>query len=50
MIADATPIHMTGRRINVGAAAVVGQVDNDRPSSRTYATAAGTACAVAREE
>jgi hypothetical protein len=38
---DAMPTAPAARRINVGDAAVVGQIDNERPSSRTYATATG---------
>ena len=38
-ITDATPTHTAARRIPVGAAPVVGQIDNQWPSSRTYATA-----------
>jgi len=40
-MADATPTRTAARRINVGGATVVGQIDNERLSSRTYATATG---------
>jgi hypothetical protein len=40
-VVDATPTPSATRQINVGGAAVVGQIDNERRSSRTYATATG---------
>ena len=38
-MADATPTPTAACRINVAGAPVVGQIDNERPSSPTYATA-----------
>jgi hypothetical protein len=38
---DETPTPSAARRINVASVALVGQIDNERPSSRPYATATG---------
>jgi hypothetical protein len=40
-IADVTATASAVRRINVGGAQIVGEIDNERSSSWTYATATG---------